>query len=86
MVFICIYKYMSEHEAGEMAQWLRMWATLSWNLSSLPSIYTVTCNNLTICGSSFRSPEALFWPLPPLETYMIHRHTWVKNTHTCKVK
>jgi hypothetical protein len=45
--------------AGEMAQWLRALAALPEDLGWIPSTHMVAT---TICSSSSRGSDALFWP------------------------
>lgn len=59
-----------------MARWLRVLVALAEDLD-------LVLAPITICDSSFKGSNTLFWPLRPLG---MHRYTSKQNIHSGKMK
>lgn len=51
-----------------------------------PGELTPTWDCTSVCSSSSRGPNALFWPLQASGTYVVHMNAFRQNTHTCEIK
>lgn len=73
--------YVTIHsDQTQIAQWSRVLLFLQRTWSQ----FQESIGWLTVCNSSSKRANALFWPPWELDTHMVHIHTYSINIHTIK--